>query len=208
MNYKILNTGDFYITQGIEPIIGKEFRIKNGNYTELEIQDVVNYIAGYIVEEKKTIKHEESFEFGSWLLQFRINESYIDVCELKNISNGENIYDEGVDITLEIYRMQSSLIKDGMSPQIPRFSQKIALSREIYDGSEINGVRYPAPQHMTGWYLTSNSYNGDVSTLIVDYLYFIIKKRFDIIKFLALPAGYRFYKDNEEEGFWFDDQVK
>jgi len=208
MTYKILKKESFFITEGIQSIINKEFRVKKGEYDEIEIRYVIDYILKYIITENKILKDKETFELGSWLLQFVFNGFFIDIYELKNVLGGKNIYKEGIDIATKIYRIQSSLINEGISPLIPKFSQKIALTKDIYDGSEVNGVRYSAPSHMTGWYLTSNSYKGDVNTLIVEYLYFIIDKRFDIIKFLSLPIGYRFYRDNQEESFWLDEQIK
>lgn len=208
MTYDILEKEDFFMTEGIESILNKEFRIKKGNFNESEVQYVIDYILKYVITENKILKDKDTFEFGSWLLQFVSNGDYFEIYELENVLAGKNIYKEGIDIAIEIYRIQSSLVKEGIAPQIPKFSQKIALTEDIYNGSEINGVRYGAPSHMTGWYLTSNSYKGDIKRLIVDYLYFIINNRFDIVKFLALPTGYRFYKDSEEEGFWFDDQIK
>ena len=58
---------------------------------------------------------------------------------------------------------------------------------------------------MTGWYLTSNSYNGDINTLIVEPIYYLLKERPELAKMLALPSGYRFYLDQLGEDIWLDD---
>ena len=86
--------------------------------------------------------------------------------------------------------------------------QKVAVSKEVYEGSEVNAVRYNAPGHMTGWYLTSNSFNGDINTLQVDHLYHIINARKDLVKFLALPAGYRFFVNQDKYKVWYDNEVE
>ncbi len=52
--------------------------------------------------------------------------------------------------------------------------------------------------------LALNDYNGDITTLQVDYLYFLIKDRPDLISFLALPGGFRFFKDPEGSDIWRD----
>ena len=70
----------------------------------------------------------------------------------------------------------------------------------------IEGVRYPSPEHMSGWWVTTDSYNGDSSTLKNVHMGHLITARQDIVNFLALPYGYRFRVDEESKA-WFDDKA-
>ncbi len=203
--YSLIELNEVFITQGLTHIVGREFSIRKKNYPKEDIKLLVDYIVGYIEEEKKQIRNLETFGCGSWMIQFVFDPVYIQLYELKNVENGKNIYEFDLTITINLFRSQVDLCeKYNVPPTIPAIGQKIAISKEIYEGYEVNGVRYNAPVHMTGWYLTSNSYNGDIASLVVDHLYHILKERPELAKFLALPVGYRFYKDRETEEVWYD----
>lgn len=207
-NYSLVELEDLLITQGVCDLIGKEFAVKKGNYPKKNIISLVDYILNYLETENKIIKDSETFGYGCWIIQFVYNGMYIELHELKEVVDGINSYEFDLSLTFNFLEEQFNLcLSEGITPNIPKIGQKVAISKEIYDGSEVNGVRYDAPQHMSGWYLTSNSFDGDVNTLIVDYLYHILKERPDIAKFLALPSGYRFYKDGEGHNIWFDPEV-
>ncbi len=88
----------------------------------------------------------------------------------------------------------------------------IVISDGVFEGECVEGVRYPSPKHMTGWWLTTQKYNGDTSTLRVEHYYHLPEKRPDLIKYLALPFGFRFFQKDEtvgrEEEIWKDDNVE
>ena len=208
INYSLIELKDIFITQGLESLIGKEFAISKKSYSKESVQLIINYILNYIKTENKQIKNLETFGCGSWMIQFVFNGIYIELHELKSVTDNINQYDFDLTITIEFLKQQNKLsVANNIEIDIPQIGQKIAISKEIYDGSEVNGVRYSSPEHMSGWYLTSNSYNGDIKSLLVEHLYHILKVRPDLAKFLALPIGYRFYKDSETENFWIDEGV-
>ncbi|MBF7074579.1 hypothetical protein ISG33_14330 [Glaciecola sp. MH2013] len=42
----------------------------------------------------------------------------------------------------------------------------VVISDGIYENNgPVEGVRYPSPEHMSGWWLTTELYNGDIKTL-------------------------------------------
>lgn len=206
--YSLIESEKEFITQGLYDLIGKEFLINKKSLLKSDVEIIVDYIVKYIEEENKQIKDLETFGCGSWLIQFVFKDIYIELHELKNVVNGSNYYEFDLTQTIKLYKEQLHLCIDNkVEPVVPLIGQKIAVSKEIYEGREVNGVRYRAPSHMTGWYLTSNSFDGNVNSLIVDHLYHILTKRPDLAKYLALPSGYRFYKDDKEEEVWFDQKV-
>jgi hypothetical protein len=206
--YSLLELEKQFITQGINDLIGKEFSINKKSLSIEDVKIIIDYILNYIESEKKQIKNLETFGCGSWMIQFVFNGIYIELHELKDVIDGNNQYKFDLSKTITFFKQQANLcIEHKVKPFIPKIGQKIAVSKEIYDGSEANGVRYNAPEHMTGWYLTSNSYNGDIKSLMVDHLYHLLQERPDLAKFLALPVGYRFYKDSNEEKIWIDETV-
>lgn len=93
-----------------------------------------------------------------------------------------------------------------VSPRFPIFTQKVAISAGVLDGLPIEAVRYPSPYHMTGWWLTTTEYDGNVKTIKPVPCHDIAFNRPDIFKYLALPFGYRFFC-GEETDIWFDEKV-
>ena len=85
--------------------------------------------------------------------------------------------------------------------------QMVVISEGLYNVKPVEGVRYPSPQHMSGWWLTTDDYNGEVETLKTVHLEHIVGKRPDIAIYLALPFGFRFVLGCKEESVWFDEVV-
>ncbi|QEC80457.1 hypothetical protein FSB76_10130 [Mucilaginibacter ginsenosidivorax] len=90
-------------------------------------------------------------------------------------------------------------------PIFPLFNQMIVISEGVLEGDFVDAVRYPSPQHMTGWWLTTNLYNNDIKTLKTIHYHHLAFKRPDLIKYLALPFGFRFLSENKM--IWFDEGV-
>ncbi len=207
-NYSIIELEQILVTNGIDQFIDKEISVNKGDYSINDVKLVIDHILDYIVTEKRELKHLETFGCGSWMIQFVVNGTYIELHELKSIHNNKNVYEFDLSNSIMFLKRQLELCTThNVTPIIPLIGQKIAVSKEILEGSEINGVRYEAPSHMSGWYLTSNDYNGDVNTLSVIHLYHLLQKRPEIAGFLSLPYGYRFFLDNQGEEVWYDKEV-
>ena len=88
-----------------------------------------------------------------------------------------------------------------------RPDQLCAVSDGVYEGDAVQAVRYPAPSHMSGWYITTDRYNGDHTTLKVEHIAHLMEKRPDVATYLALPPGYRFEVNAQGAGAWFDPAV-
>ncbi|WP_259368131.1 MULTISPECIES: hypothetical protein [unclassified Colwellia] len=71
----------------------------------------------------------------------------------------------------------------------------------------MEGVRYPSPEHMSGWWLTTDEYDGNIDSLVTVHFQHIIEKRPELALYMALPFGYRFNLGGESEHVWFDQEV-
>jgi hypothetical protein len=71
----------------------------------------------------------------------------------------------------------------------------------------INGLRHPAAEGTSGWFIwASENYSNDSGFFKPHCLKHLQELRPDIIKFLALPPGYRFLIDNQGyEDVWYDE---
>jgi hypothetical protein len=87
-------------------------------------------------------------------------------------------------------------------------SQLVTISKGIYEGvTPVEGVRYPSPLHMSGWWLTTDEYDGNIDSLVTVHFKHIIEKRPELALYMALPFGYRFTLGGESEHVWFDQEV-
>ncbi|MGH1542602.1 MAG: immunity protein Imm33 domain-containing protein [Arenicella sp.] len=85
--------------------------------------------------------------------------------------------------------------------------QLVVISDGVYEGDPVEGVRYQSPKHMTGWWVTTDRYNGDVDSLKTVHFSHIIEKRPDLAIYMALPSGYRFILGGADDSVWFDEVV-
>ena len=87
-------------------------------------------------------------------------------------------------------------------------TQLVTISKGIYEGvTPVEGVRYPSPEHMSGWWLTTDEYDGNIESLITVHYQHIIENRPELAQYMALPFGYRFNLGGESEHVWFDQEV-
>ncbi len=202
---KIINIGKYFQTDGLDMFVGHEIKLLFKNRTQSEYLKVLTYLVEYIVDEQTEIKNEETISYHSWLLKFVL--SLDGKFNLHEIDKNGEIFNEGVDYALEVVSEQEIICKKfHVQPLFPLFNQKIVISVGVYEGLDVEAVRYPSPDHMTGWWLTTELYNGNTDSLNVVHYYHLAFSRPDIIKYLALPFGYRFIKDKEYD-IWFDDNV-
>lgn len=89
--------------------------------------------------------------------------------------------------------------------QMPSDETLVAVSEGVFEGDLVQGVRYKMEAHMSGWIITSDRYNGDVSTLRTEHMKHIFEHRPDLVKYLCLPIGWRF--DTSRDDFWFDQEI-
>jgi hypothetical protein len=102
----------------------------------------------------------------------------------------------------------NSKFHDVSSPEnwlLPKPDQLVVISEGVYEGDMVEGVRYPSPKHMSGWWLTTDRYDGNIKSLKTVHFHHITERRPDLSGFLGLPFGYRFFSGDGHT--WFDQAV-
>ncbi|WP_054508711.1 hypothetical protein [Chryseobacterium sp. ERMR1:04] len=194
----VIKVIDNYIyTEGLIAYINKEVRLIKGDFQEIDYIDVIKYIIDYVVDNQPVISENQKIGYYSWALQFKIVDSnFFDLYEA-NI-NGEDIK-EGCEFAISLTKDQSEICAEyGLIPLFPNFSQMIVISKGVYEGKDIEAIRYDSPEHMSGWWLITDDYDDDIKSLMTVHFYHVAFKRPDILKYLALPFGYRFLMENNE----------
>ncbi|WP_326981987.1 hypothetical protein VUJ46_17410 [Chryseobacterium sp. MYb264] len=185
----------YVATKGLNYYLDKEVRVIIGNQQESDYVDVIKYIIDYIVENKPIVSKNQNIGYYSWLLQFRLEDiNYYDLYEVK--TDGTEFI-KGCDTAISIIREQSEICSYyKLHPQFPSFNQMVVISKGVYEGKDIEAIRYESPEHMSGWWLITDDYDDDIKSLMTVHFHHVAFNRPDILKYLALPFGYRFLIDN------------
>lgn len=189
---KINIVANLYVdTEGLGSYISKEIRVAIGNHQPESYVDVIKYIIDYIVDSKPIISENQNISYYSWLLQFRLDqENCYDLYEA-NV-DGSN-FNKDCDTAISVVRQQSETCwQQNLIPLFPNFNQSVVISDGVYEGKDIEGIRYDSPQDESGWYLITDDYNDDIKSLKMVHFYHVAFARPDILKYLAIPFGYRF----------------
>jgi hypothetical protein len=86
---------------------------------------------------------------------------------------------------------------------------KIGIAKNVKKGIlPINGLRHFPEGDTTGWYIwAGEELSNDPNFFVPLHVEHIKNWCPDIIKFLALPPGYRFLTDGKYEDVWFDESL-
>jgi hypothetical protein len=150
--------------------------------------------------EDHPVKPGETLGYGYWITK-AVEDDEGRICFWEYNRDGTE-YIPGISSTLRYWRDQHRICAGATSLFLPpNPEQMITISDGVFEGDDVQGVRYPSPAHMSGWWITTDRYDGNVSSLRTVHGYHLAAKRPDLAKFLALAYGYRFYSDNGEVRF-------
>lgn len=187
-------------------MIGYELRITSGNKEIDQYFRVLKYLIDYVLDSKPKITPEQTISYHSWLLKFvKCSDSVLDMWEAEWKGSG---FVQGVEYALQVTNEQEvECRKYGVAPSFPTFGQNIVISKGVYEGLGVDAVRHPSPEHMTGWWVTTDLYDGDTNSLMKVHFYHVAFSRPDLLKYFALPFGFRFYINESEKDIWFDENA-
>lgn len=199
---KIISSDDGLqlITVGLQETAGHEIcaSIDDTNLRE-ECHKFLAFVANYI-QSGHRIQPGGTLGYGYWITK-GIEDNLGNLCFWEYEPEAVN-YVPGISNTLRYWRDQHQVC--AMATSIydpPNAEQLIVISEGVFERDDVQGVRYPSPNHMSGWWITTDRYDGNVSSLKTVHAYHLTAKRPDLAKFIALTYGYRFYSDNGEVRF-------
>ena len=147
-----------------------------------------------------------TFGYGYWLVRF--DEAASGRLSISEYAPDASGFVPGAEHALRYWRDQHEVCDHfGAVFSPPQADQMVALSDGVFKGEAVQGVRYGAPEHMTGWYLTTAGFSGDVSSLKVEHIYHLTARRPDLARYVALPPGHRFDTTGGVDDVWFDAEV-
>lgn len=204
MDFRIVVSGHTCETIGLPDQFGCELSATVSDIALIEgCRDFVQLVAEYILA-GNVIQSGETFMYGYWLTKAQIDDRRRLIFYEYNPDATEFVF--GVDNAITYWKGQHEICAKANANFLPpRPDQMIVISDGVYEGDEVEGVRYPSPNHMSGWWITTDRYNGDIESLKTVHAHHVSAKRPDLAKFLALPLGYRFHSPKSE--VWFDEKV-
>lgn len=204
-NIKIKTETNHMYTSGLFPdYLEYELGMKKGKGEDC--LEAIQYVIDYVKDHKAILKPNQTISYYSWIFLLRVSmdERYLLIHEPID-DGGENFEEGGIRglQIIEAQKIQCEKLK--VAPAWPVFTQQLVISEGVYEGDPIEGIRYPSPTELCGWWLITDRYNGDIKSLKTVHYYHIAFKRQDILQLLALPFGFRFYTGTWNA--WFDPEV-
>jgi len=171
----------------------------------LEAEAFLRHIAMYSDARGAYLQHGETVAYGYWLTKFVEIDGLLEAWEYRADATE---FVPGVTLTLTYWRGQHricDLQKAEFHP--PRPDRLTVISAGVLEGDpDVQGVRYPSPEHMSGWWLTTNRFDGDTRSLRTMHTYHVTAARPDLAPLIALPYGFRFDLEHGQD-IWFDEHV-
>jgi len=193
-------------TEGLVSLGHSEFRAEVRDPELMgQAEDFLNYVSHYVTTSGKRINPGETMPYGYWLVKFEgAGRNTLETWEYKADASD---FVKGANLTLCYWRDQHIICKLHEAEfRPPRPDKLTVVSDGVLEGAPVEGVRYPSPDHMSGWWITTDQYNGDIKTLKHQHTYHVTAARPELAKYLALPDGFRFNLAGTEE-VWLDEKV-
>lgn len=190
-------------------------RVETGSHTEglahatgyelqLEVRDpqlldacanLTRFLGEYFSDPEIELRPGDRLDWASALLISRqLDEHAYTFDELSY--DGETV-SQGVQETVSVWSQQSLVCEEYHSAFTAcRYGALIAVSPGLLEScGTVIGTRYPAPSHMSGWWLFTEDYDGSIdgfSTMKPTETFRVLSKRPEIAPLLALNVGFVF----------------
>lgn len=169
-----------------------------------EAKGFLRYVLAYLGRTRRQIKADETFLYGYWSTKFVRQGAHLAAWEHDALCAD---FRAGISLAVTYWREQHKTCESlGTAFLPPRAHQLVVVSDGVFQGDSVQGVRYPSPEHMSGWWITTDRYDGRAESLRTEHLYHLTASRPELARLIALPYGYRFDQAHGE-GAWFDLEV-
>jgi len=206
MTPEIIRTGNATRTKGLVEL-GHPELLATVDHPDLafEAEAFLRYVIDYLMTHNATLTHGQTLMYGYWLTKFIKRGDILETWEYKADATE---FVPGVTLAATYWRDQHrtcTRLRADFNP--PRPDRLVVISAGVLEGdSDVQGVRYPSPEHMSGWWLTTSRFDGNIETLRTTHAYHVTAARSDLAHLIALPCGFRFDL-SPSESIWFDEKV-
>lgn len=206
MIIEIQRDDDVLKTMGLADRRQAELRLKIlGEESAHQGETLLRYVGDHVAAARKPIRSSDTMMFGYWLIKFVAGPAgVLDVWEYDAMATN---FREGAELALKYWREQHEVcVRAGARFTPPRPDQLVVVSEGVFEGDSVKAVRYPSPEHMSGWWMVTDRYTGDVNSMRQEHMYHLTSRRPDLVPYVALPFGYRFDLTHHED-IWLDKEA-
>ena len=206
MIIEIQRDDDVLMTMGLAGRRQAELRLKIlGEESVHQGETLLRYVGDYVAAARKPIRSSDTMMFGYWLIKFVAGPAgVLDVWEYDAMAK---TFREGAELALKYWREQHEVCaRTGARFTPPRPDQLVVVSEGVFEGDSVKAVRYPSPEHMSGWWMVTDRYTGEVNSMRQEHMYHLTYRRPDLVPYIALPFGYRFDLTHHED-IWLDKEA-
>jgi hypothetical protein len=170
-----------------------------------EAEAFLCYVTEYLRASDAVIRPAETLRYGYWLTKFVEADDSLEAWEY-NADATEFV--PGVTLAATYWRDQHRTCGRLQAEfQPPRPDSLVVISEGVLEGDrDVQGIRYPSPEHMSGWWLTTSRFDGNPKSLKTTHAYHVTAARPELAHLIALPYRYRFDLSQAED-VWFDKEV-
>jgi hypothetical protein len=206
---KIKNLKSHFLvrTAGLTSLADSEISVEVAEASLVPMaEEFLQYVSNYLASSGKQIRSGETLAYGYWLVKFEAADD--GSLETWEYNAQATAFVRGANLTLIYWRDQHFICDEHQAEfRPPRPDRLIVVSKGVLEGMPVEGVRYPSPEHMSGWWLTTDEYDGNIESLRHHHIYHVTAARPELAKYVALPEGFRFKLANRAVEVWFDESV-
>lgn len=168
-----------------------------------EAQALLANLGEAILREEIHLHPGDTVQCGYWLVKFDAKAPGVLTASEPNAENTEFV--PGVGLALSYRRDQKRVCREQGADFVPPGPLSlVACSDGVLEGRvPVGGARYRYSDEMSGWFLSTDLYDGTNSTVRLHHAYHVTARRPELAQYIALPPGYRF-DHREEPRVWFD----
>lgn len=171
---------------------------------------LLRFLVEYQLQTDHRLKAGQTVAYGYWTIRCVAGETgCLEVWEVKSESES-HLFVPGANRALTYWRQQSALCRSvGSEMKPPHASHRVSVSAGVLEGTlPLEGVRYPSFTPNSGWYLTTDLYDGDIRSVRMIHLEHLTAARPEVTKLLGLSFGYRFEATGANKvSVWYDAEV-
>ncbi len=198
------NANEFY-TSGLKSYINKELKVEKRDLTPEQINPILRYIIEFIQEDELDIRHGDRLSCFSWSIRLGEEGDYYEIFEVYPEKEG---YVPGLRRTYEIYTEQMSVCNQlGATPEFPIFDQLVTISVNVKNGYVTHLFRWNKEEPDSGWVAMTENTDPDQVSFENMTLGQLMTIRPELVKFLALPPGYKVISEGDDAKIAFDEQM-
>jgi len=203
----IFRNGSELRTSGLSSFCQMEMRVSVVDPALVdEGEKFVRFVLRYLVRDGKQISENDTLNYGYWQTKFMKASNARDLLEVWERKPDGSSFTPGAQMAVMYWRDQHTVCGGADTAFEPPQADKLAaISEGVLEGEAVEGVRYPAPPHMSGWWFLTSRYKDDHDIVRPVHLYHVTAARPDLARFLALPVGFVFRSDSSR--VWYDRSV-